>query len=661
MLNIYLSNSFFFINFNKMKKMNYFNKYGFLRVSIASPRLEIANTEYNSEEIIRLSTQALIQGSSVIIFPELSITSYSCADLFFQNKLLNNAIKSLQKIIDYSLTNQILIIVGLPLKVDAKIYNVAAVVGSGELYGFVAKTFLPNYGEFYEKRWFASADELITKQIVFNGKEVPIGNDLIFQDSDNPLVKLGVEICEDLWAVKPISSDLALAGANIIANLSASNELIGKREYRENLVINQSARINGVYAYASASMWESSTDLVYSGHCLIAENGVKIAESERFVLESQLITADCDIEKVENERNKNSTFQNYKMEKGHRIVNINLPVNETNQLERYITQTPFIPKEKHTKNSVFQEIFNLQSTALARRLLHTKLSRLVIGISGGLDSTLALLVCVETMKKLKKSNKDILSVSMPGFGTTKRTKNNAKLLADAFGVEYREIPIVDSTRSHFDDIDYDENKLTVTYENAQARRRTHILMDLANENGGIVVGTGDLSEIALGWNTYNADHISMYNVNSSIPKTLVQNLIDWYANNKCEMELRNILFDVMNTPISPELLPNIDGETIHQETEKIIGSYVLHDFFLYHFVRNNFTTEKIKYLAMVAFHNTFDEQEITDTLEIFIKRFFNNQFKRSCFTDGVKVGSVSLSPRGDWRMPSDANYNEWIL
>lgn len=640
--------------------MNYFNKYGFLRVSIASPRLEIANTDYNSEEILRLSTKAISQGSSIIIFPELSITSYSCADLFFQNTLLNNSIKSLQKIINYSTTNKILIIVGLPLKVDAKIYNVAAVIGNGELYGFVAKTYLPNYGEFYEKRWFASADELIAKQILFNGKEVPIGNDLIFQDSENPLVKIGVEICEDLWAVKPISSDLALAGANFIANLSASNELIGKREYREDLVINQSARINGVYAYSSASMWESSTDLVYSGHCLIAENGIKLSESERFTLESQLITADCDIEKVENERNKNSTFQNFKMEKGHRIVNINLPVNDTNRLQRQISQTPFIPKDENTKNSVFQEIFNLQSTALARRLIHIKLERLVIGISGGLDSTLALLVCVETMKKLNKSNKDILAISMPGFGTTKRTKNNAKLLAEAFSVDYKEISIVDSTRSHFNDIDYDENKLTVTYENAQARRRTHILMDLANENGGIVVGTGDLSEIALGWNTYNADHISMYNVNSSIPKTLVQNLVEWYARNKCEMEVSNILFDVMDTPISPELLPNAEGELINQETEKIIGSYVLHDFFLYHFVRNNFTSEKIKYLAMIAFQNTFNENEITNTLEIFIKRFFNNQFKRSCFTDGVKIGSVSLSPRGDWRMPSDASYNDWM-
>ncbi len=660
MLNIYLSNSFFFINFGKMEKMNYFNKYGFLRVSIASPRLEIANTEYNSEEILRLSAQAKLQGSSVIIFPELSITSYSCADLFFQNTLLNNAIKSLQKIIDYSLTNQILIIVGLPLKVDAKIYNVAAVIGSGELYGFVAKTFLPNYGEFYEKRWFASADELITKQIIFNGKEVPIGNDLIFQDPENPLVRIGVEICEDLWAVKPVSSELALAGANFIANLSASNELIGKKEYRENLVINQSARINGVYAYSSASMWESSTDLVYSGHCIIAENGIKLAESERFALESQLITTDCDIEKVENERNKNSTFQNFKIEKGHRIVSIHLPINNNIELKRFISSTPFVPTDEHSKNSIFQEIFNLQSTALARRLSHTKLNRLVIGISGGLDSTLALLVCVETLKKLKLTTKNILAVSMPGFGTTKRTKNNAKLLAEAFEVECREISIVDSTRSHFNDINYDENNITVTYENAQARRRTHILMDLANDNGGIVVGTGDLSEIALGWNTYNADHISMYNVNSSIPKTLVRNLIDWYANSKCEMEVRNILFDVMNTPISPELLPNIEGETINQETEKIIGSYVLHDFFLYHFVRNNFTTEKIKYLAMTAFKDKFDEDEITNTLEIFIKRFFNNQFKRSCFTDGVKVGSVSLSPRGDWRMPSDANYNEWI-
>lgn len=639
--------------------MFFLKEYGFIRIAVASTELRIADVDFNLAEILKISEKAVQSKASIILFPELSITGYSCADLFFQSHLINKALDSLAKIVEFTSQNPIAIIVGLPLFIQNKLYNTSAFVSNGEIAGFAVKTYLPNYNEFYEKRWFASADELSVDYINIMGKEIPIGNNLIFTCSGYPELKLGIEICEDLWAVKPVSSDLALAGANIILNPSAGNELIAKKQYRTSLVLNQSARTNSIYAYSNASAWESSTDLVFAGHCLISENGELLAETERFSFQSQIALADCDLQKIQNERLKNSTFVSNKIEIDFREVEFVLDFVEVKNTIRIINAKPFEPINLEKKNEVCREIFNLQSTALARRLLHTGLNNLVIGISGGLDSTLALLVCIETMKKIEKSNDNIVAISMPGFGTSRRTKSNAKLLAETFGIDYREISIVASTTQHLKDIGHKLEEANITYENSQARRRTHILMDIANELGGIVVGTGDLSEIALGWNTYNADHISMYNVNSSIPKTLVKTIIEWYALQSASLEIRQLLHDIINTPISPELLPNESGKEITQETEEIIGPYLLHDFFLYHFIRNNFKPTKILFLAKIAFYGIYDENKIEETFQIFINRFFHNQFKRSCFTDGVKVGSVSLSPRGDWRMPSDASSNIW--
>lgn len=640
--------------------MFFLNEYGFVRIAVASPELRIADVDFNVSEIIKLTQEAIQNKASIALFPELSLTGYSCADMFFQSQLQKKAIDGLIKLANYTADNPIALVVGLPVLIENKLYNTAAFISNGNIEGFSVKTYLPNYNEFYEKRWFASADELLAKQITLCKSEIPVGNDLIYECSSFPDLKIGIEICEDLWAVKPISSNLALAGANIILNPSAGNELIAKKQYRTALISNQSARTNSIYAYSNASAWESSTDLVFAGHCLIAENGEIIIETKRYSFESQMVFADCDLQKIQNERLKNSTFAAVKSENQHRIVGFGLEFVQVDKLLREVNPKPFEPVTLEKKNEICNEIINLQSTALARRLLHTGLTKLVIGISGGLDSTLALLVCIETMKKLKLSLENIIAISMPGFGTSRRTKNNAKILADTFGVNYREISIVDSTIQHLKDIGHNLTDANITYENAQARRRTHILMDIANEEGGIVVGTGDLSEIALGWNTYNADHISMYNVNSSVPKTLVKTIIELYASQSNSLEVRQVLHDIISTPISPELLPVNSNMEISQETEEIIGPYLLHDFFLYHFIRNNFAPRKILFLAKIAFKDLYDANKIENTYQIFIKRFFQNQFKRSCFSDGVKIGSVALSPRGDWRMPSDASSNIWI-
>ncbi len=639
--------------------MFYLQEYGLIRIAVASPQLRIADVDFNLSEILKLSQEAVENQASIVLFPELSLTGYSCADLFFQTQLLDKSLDTLQSIADFTRNSPIALIVGLPLLIENKLYNAAAFVSNGEIAGFSIKTYLPNYNEFYEKRWFAGGDDLKSEYILIDEKQIPVGNDLIYSCLDYPELKIGIEICEDLWAVKPISSDLALAGANLILNPSAGNELIAKKKYRTSLILNQSARTNSIYAYSNASAWESSTDLVYAGHCLVAENGVILTETERFSFQSQISYADCDLQKIQNERLKNSTFEAKRAAIHFRLCNFRVEFKQVEKTIRTINPKPFEPENQEMKYEVCREILNLQSTALARRLLHTGLKNLVIGISGGLDSTLALIVCIDTIQKLNLSNENIIAVSMPGFGTSRRTKNNAKLLAETLGVAYREISIVESTTQHLKDIGHNSVDTNITYENAQARRRTHILMDIANEIGGIVVGTGDLSEIALGWNTYNADHISMYNVNSSVPKTLVKTIIEWYANQTQSLEIRQVLHDIINTPISPELLPNGAGNEITQETEGIIGPYLLHDFFLYHFIRNNFTPKKILFLAKIAFKDMFDEETIIKTFQIFIKRFFHNQFKRSCFTDGVKIGSVSLSPRGDWRMASDVVSNIW--
>jgi NAD+ synthase (glutamine-hydrolysing) len=655
-------NSDFWLFFSLKKQKNMMeillNDYGFIRLAVASPELKIANIDFNLQKHLELSTKALEEKAALILFPELSLTSYSCADLFTQKFLLQKSKNALQNLKEFTGKHPITIVAGAPLELDNKLINCAVFINSGAILGIVPKTFLPNYNEFYEKRWFSSAADLQSDSIELFGEEIPIGNDLIFQSSENSLLKIGIEICEDLWSVKPVSSDLALAGANVILNLSASNELLGKKEYRTNLVNSQSGRTNSVYAYASASAFESSTDLVFSGHCLISENGTLLAESERFNFSDTLLIQDCDYEKVSSERLKNSSFKNNLLENDYRVIEFAF-TNTLDNLKRKYTQTPFVPQNKENLNKNCREIINLQSTALSRRLIHIGTQTAVIGLSGGLDSTLALLVIYDSFKKLKLDLSGIIAVTMPGFGTTNRTKSNAERLAELLGIKLMLIDIKTSTNAHFEDIGHNKNDTDLIFENAQARRRTHILMDLANKYKGIVVGTGDLSEIALGWNTFNADHISMYNVNASVPKTLVKTLIQWYSDTHFNIELKEVLHDIIDTPISPELLPANEKGEILQETEEIIGPYLLHDFFLYYAIRFNFSPRKVFVLAEKAFSNKYSSTQILDTMETFYKRFFRNQFKRSVFSDGVKIGTVSLSPRGDWRMPSDADFSQY--
>jgi len=636
------------------------NEYGFVRVAVLSPELRIANIDYNLKEIERLIRLASEKNAQIILFPELSITGYSCGDLFFQNKLINDTLIALKDLCNLSKNIKASIIVGAPIFNAGKLYNAAIFINNGEIKGIIPKSFLPNYNEFYEKRWFFSAFDSQYDFVEIERKQIPFGNDLIFSSNQFPDLKIGIEICEDLWAVSPISSKLALTGANLILNLSSSNELIGKYDYRRQLIANQSARINSIYAYSDVSAWESTTDLVFSGHCVIVENGRILNESERFHFDSQMIIADCDFEMINNERNKNSSFNSTNHYLDFRDIKFDLFDVKVSNLYREISPSPFVPNDKNKLDAVAEEILNLQSTALARRLLHLKMQNCVIGLSGGLDSTLAMLIAVESFKKLNLPLSGIYTITMPGFGTTIRTKSNAELLAQQLGTTLKVIDIKNSTRAHFQDIEHNEENINVVFENAQARRRTHILMDYANKVKGIVIGTGDLSEIALGWNTYNADQMSMYNVNASVPKTLVQFLIEWYKNNKAPEGIESILQDILQTPISPELQPSKNELYNNQETEKIIGPYQLHDFFLYYGIRFALSPRKIFLLANFAFENNFSKEEIISTMEVFYKRFFANQFKRSCFPDGVKIGTVALSPRGDWRMPSDASVDIWI-
>jgi len=631
------------------------HKYGFIRIAVASPELRIANVQFNVNKHIEIAKESLSEQADILLFPELSITAYSCADLFYQRDILDSAIEGLKQLVEFSKNSNLLIIAGVPIQLDNKLFNCAAIIQNGHILGLQTKTFIPNSLEFYEKRWFSSGYNLQSTTINLYGNEIPIGNDILFEAKNYPLLKIGVEICEDLWAVKPVSSDLAVAGASVLLNLSASNEFVGKMDYRRSLVSGQSGRTNSIYVYAAASAFESTTDLLFSGHCMIAENGGIIAESERMELKDTLIIQDCDFEKVASERLKNSSYYENLIEKDHRIVQFEL-LEDEKQLKRVFPQTPFVPQTSEGIDKICKEIIKIQSTALARRLLHINSKKVVIGLSGGLDSTLALLVIYEAFEKLGYEKDGIFTISMPGFGTSKRTKNNAEKLALNLGANFRSIDITKSTNAHFHDIDHSNDEHNLVFENAQARRRTHILMDLANKYQGIVVGTGDLSEIALGWSTFNADHISMYNVNSSIPKTLVKTLIKWYAEKHFDLSIKEILYDIIDTPISPELLPtDVNGE-IQQQTESIIGPFILHDFFLYYFIRYGFSREKILKLAQITFQQNYSKEEIKTTLDIFYERFYQNQFKRSVFSDGIKVGTVSLSPRGDWRMPSDADY-----
>lgn len=629
--------------------------YGMFRVASASLKLKVANPSYNKNEIKNAIDAALKKHVRLLVTPELSITGYTCADLFFSEDLYNQALASLHDIVSYTRDENIVVVVGMPVRFYNSLYNCAVVIFNGEIKGVVPKINIPNYSEFYEKRWFASGKQFESCQpINLAGYDTKIGNQIFDLGSG---AVLGIEICEDLWVSNPPSSELCLHGANIIVNPSASDEYVSKAKYRYDLVSNQSARCMCSYIYSSAGVTESTTDLVFSGATLICENGTMLASGKRFSRENEIIIADVDIEKLNTIRQKDTSFNNISSEIGFSEINV---FNEDNDLKyRYVDAYPFIPSNKDEIKERCEEIFAIQSSGLAKRLEHVSSQGCVIGISGGLDSTLALLVSVEAMKLLNKPVENILGITMPGFGTTDRTYNNAIMLMKSLGVTIKEISIKDACLQHFSDIGHDESIKDITYENTQARERTQILFDIANKHNRLLVGTGDLSELAMGWCTYNGDHMSMYAVNSSVPKTLVRYLVDYVASISDEATAE-ILYDILDTPVSPELLPPDSNGQIAQKTEDNIGPYELHDFFLYNFVRFGFGKEKLSELAEKAFANTYDRKTIDKWLKVFLKRFFISQFKRSCIPDGPKVGSVSLSPRGDWRMPSDADMRSFI-
>lgn len=626
--------------------------YGFIRVASASLKLKVANPSYNKEEIKKAIDTALREEARLLVTPELSITGYTCADLFFTKALQQAADEALSEIIDYTAGKNICVIVGAPYAAESRLYNCAFVIQNGRVRKIYPKTYLANYNEFYEKRWFDTPPD---SRYVSKYNDCILGCDGVV-DLGNGAI-LGVEICEDLWVPVPPSSGLALNGANIIVNLSASDEYVSKAQYRRDLVANQSARCICAYVYAGASVYESTTDLVFSGATMIAENGSILAQGERFSRDNVITFADIDIEKLNILRQKNMSFEE---KVNYSICDKYLLKNDTNDLKyRFVDPHPFVPGNKNEVKERCQEIFAIQASGLAKRLEHVGSKGCVVGISGGLDSTLALLVAVEAMKRLDKPVSDIIGVTMPGFGTTDRTYHNAIDLMKSLGVTIKEISIKDACVQHMKDIEHNPDIKDITYENTQARERTQILFDIANKYGCLLVGTGDLSELAMGWCTYNGDHMSMYGVNASVPKTLVRYLVDYVAQVSDE-NTRKILLDVLDTPVSPELLPPDENGKIAQKTEDNIGPYELHDFFLYNFVRFGFAKEKLSYLALKAFDGKYDSETIDKWLNVFLKRFFMSQFKRSCIPDSPKVGSVSLSPRGDWRMPSDACVDDFI-
>jgi len=623
---------------------------GFVRVAAAIPELRVADCAYNVARMADLVRKGEEEKAQVICFPELSVTGYTCADLFQQQQLLNNALKALNELQLLTFSTTSVIIVGMPVRVQAHLFNTAVVLQGGHILGIVPKTHLPNNNEFYEKRWFTSGTLADSQTIIISGEEVPFGTDLLFSDGK---FTFGIEICEDLWVPIPPSSQQALHGAEIIFNLSATNELIGKHQYLRQLIEQQSARCNAGYVYASAGAGESTTDVVYAGNGLIAENGKIIASSERFSFDAQLTVADIDIERLQAERIRNTNYASDKSTWVYRTI----PFEDAHfthfDLKRTFDKHPFVPPVTNRDESC-HEIFSIQIGGLAKRWQHTQSDTVVIGISGGLDSTLALLVSVKTADKLGYDRKRIIGITRPGFGTTDRTYTNAINLMKSLGITTMEISITDASLQHFKDINHDPQQHDVVYENTQARERTQILMDIANKHRGLVIGTGDLSEMALGWSTYNGDHMSMYAVNSGVPKTLVRYLVDWAAH-QLDASSEDILQDILDTPVSPELLPADANGDIAQKTEDIVGPYELHDFFLYYMVRFGFSPAKILFLAQNAFNESYPVEVIEKWLKIFISRFFAQQFKRSCIPDGPKVGSINLSPRGDWRMPSDAS------
>ncbi|GKX31131.1 NAD(+) synthase [Vallitalea longa] len=636
---------------------------GFVRVASASPTIKVADVDFNTNEIIKLIDDAVNKNVSILVLPELCITGYTCADLFFQEPLIRKSIEKLILLKKYSTGKEILFVVGIPIKYKNALYNCAATISNGKILGVVPKTYIPNYNEFYEQRWFSSSETITNDKIIIDGEDVPFGSSILFKHTRYEDLCIGIDICEDLWSPLPPSTVHAINGATIILNPSASNDLVGKSSYRKALVSSQSAKTITSYVYSSAGFGESTTDVVFSGHCLIYENGTKLKENKRFQLESNLIYSDIDIEKLMADRIKMTSYSNHltsRFDLQYQIVPFDLNIMQ-DKIDRYIDPQPFVPNNQKKRSKRCEEIFSIQTLGLAKRIKHIGCEKVVVGISGGLDSTLALLVCTMTYDLLGKDRKNIIGVTMPGFGTTDRTYNNAISLMNHLGVTIKEISIKQSCLVHFKDIGHDPTNHSTTYENVQARERTQILMDLSNKLNGIVIGTGDLSEMALGWATYNGDHMSMYSVNTTIPKTLVRYLVKWISDYKVGENAKAVLMDILDTPVSPELLPP-DKNTgkIKQKTEEVVGPYELHDFFLYNMLRFGFSPTKVYRLALQAFDGKYSCDTIKKWINTFYKRFFMQQFKRSCIPDGPKVGSICLSPRGDLRMPSDAVSKIWL-
>lgn len=644
------------------------NKFNYIKVSAATPKLKVGDIDYNIKELLKLVAKADEQNVQLLVFPELCITGYTLGDLFHQQLVLDKSKEALQSIQTASKKLKSIIIVGLPLAFEGKILNAAAVISRGKLMGLVPKTYIPGYKEFYEERWFASARDIVGKEInIFGlpgqGAKVPIGTDLLFRSKENSEVVLGIEICEDLWGPLPPSSFQVIKGAIIIANLSASNELVGKADYRRNLISQQSARGICGYVYSSCGVHESTTDVVFGGHSLIAENGAILTESKRFQQDGEMIVSEIDIEHLLLDRERTTSFGETIHEapkREFRFIDVDFPYLKNYSLNRHIDPRPFIPQDNEERDKRVQEIFSIQTAGLAKRMSQSGIKNIMLGLSGGLDSTLALLVAVKACQLLNLPLKNIYAFTMPGFATSKRTKSNSLKLAQALGINIETINITAGSLQQLKDIKHNGKTQDVTFQNVQARYRTMILMNKSNQLKGLVLGTGDLSEIALGWNTYTGDHISHYNVNASIPKTLVKYLVDWASKQKTFLPAKKILIDILDTPISPELVSDSDKNGISQKTEELVGPYELHDFFLYHFARWGSSPSKIQFLAEKAFQKKYKPEIIKKWLKLFITRFFHNQWKRSVMPDGPKVGSVSLSPRGDWRMPSDAEATIWL-
>jgi NAD+ synthase (glutamine-hydrolysing) len=633
--------------------------FGFVRVGAGVPEVRIGDPKRNGEKISLLMDAAKKEDVQIIVFPELSITSYTCGDLFYQNALLEGALNALESILIKTKNNPILGILGMPLVFQGSLYNCGVVIQKGEILGVIPKTYIPNHNEFYEKRWFSSGVSIKGEKIILLGKEVPFGVDLLLEDPTHTGSLFGVELCEDLWVPITPGSLLSKAGALMIFNLSASNELVGKGDYRRNLIVNESARCITAYTYSSCGAGESTTDLVFGGYALVSEYGTILGERKSFTKDRDFIFADIDTEKLLSLRKKNPFYAEQSLY-FYRKIAYHLESHSNPKLHRPIDPHPFVPQNQDTKHQRCEEIFSIQREGLYQRLHSMGCKKAVIGISGGLDSTLALLVTGKTFDQLGISRENIIGVTMPGFGTTEVTYKNAVELIGVLGASLREVDIKRACNIHFEDIGQDKNRYDIAFENAQARERTQILMDIANQEGGIVIGTGDLSELALGWCTYNGDQMSMYGVNAGVPKTLVRHLVEWECNNMEVSEGKSVLRRILKTPISPELIPpDKDGE-ITQKTEDILGDYELHDFFIYNLLRWGYTPQKILYLAKFAFEGKYEYKELKRVLGIFIKRFFTQQFKRSAMPDGPKVGTVSLSPRGDLRMPSDAAFALWL-